>query len=705
MDNNKSLYVFISTVMAERIISYFSLGNSMYGILYNSLNEFFANFEKMYSNNMNLNFFNNFFDFDNIYNNNIFGYIKLFFAVAVLIILPIVMFFYGKTIIKHYRKVLLYLEKLGHCTLKIHELDTIDNITKYIMANPSCFKNFTYAEKGDDSLISCIMKDNLNSKSSRFYNNDFNENLTTLCDMVIPQENNKIIICDTKNGIHGFMSFDKNEIEINDYSSPSQNDNNNSNNANGQNNSNNAGNKKSEGGRDFTFNYPSVEISLKVGNINEINNYLEKIKEFVEENMQNKIHSYNVMKDNVMIKEIGCKTDIVYDKHEKLYIDSFFHPEKGELWNYIHKIHHEPSYFTNYGQPAVCNLLLHGPPGTGKSSFAYRIAKALGREIVTVDLRDFDKKRDIIGIFDNPEEHVSWKSFKSSSCVYVLDEFDISVKYLYAKQQKQFNKDKKFERILKKQIMNNSKLLEKSGHLLSAPGVNNVNGPYDNVNHPQDQNQQNTAGTGTGIDLSNYSFEDSDSDYDSDSSSESVPDSNFNIKKKDDEDKDNKDDKDDKDKDDKDKDNKDKDDKDKDDKEKEDKEKKDKKKKKKKKQDILKKYAKSDELCLKDLLTILQGPIPTEGRIIIGTTNDYEGIKDLCPELVRPGRMTPILFDNLNIDSFNEICEYYFATKSTFDFDGTMKVPPSEITELCLKCKINNKSFEYFIEQVIEKNK
>ena len=120
--------------------------------------------------------------------------------------------------------------------------------------------------------------------------------------------------------------------------------------------------------------------------------------------------------------------------------------------------------------------------------------------------------------------------------------------------------------------------------------------------------------------------------------------------------------------------------------------------------DICKKYTKSDEFCLKDLLSILQGPIPTEGRIIIATTNDFEGIQELCPELVRSGRMTPVLFDNIDNITFNEICNYYFQTNSTYNFEGKMKIPTSEVMELCLKCKINEESFESFIQQIILKN-
>ena len=54
------------------------------------------------------------------------------------------------------------------------------------------------------------------------------------------------------------------------------------------------------------------------------------------------------------------------------------------------------------------------------------------------------------------------------------------------------------------------------------------------------------------------------------------------------------------------------------------------------------------EFQLEDLLEILQGPVPREGQIIIATTNKFDEIKNECPALFRPGRLTPIEFGSNN---------------------------------------------------------
>lgn len=702
MDN--SIYVFISTIFSQKIVSYFDLNNSMYGLIYSSSLEFFSKINNLIKEGHGIEFLNKFLKIlpkdNNIVNFIVDNFIQIFLVLSgILTILGVI--FYGKKLYKYVNRLLLYYYKIGNCTLKIHEIDTINDLTTYMTLQPSFFENYFEAEKGDETLVSCIMKDNLNQSSNTRYNNDdFNSNLQTLCNMIIPKEGTKIIINDTKHGISGFMTFEKNEIEVKDYSKQQGDD---------KNNNNNSKKNYSENSESFSFNYPSVELSLKVNNVNEISNYIDKINEYVEENCENKLKSYNVMGNTTISKDIGLKTDVAYKNFEKLYIDTFFHDKRDELWSYIKKIHHEPTYFTNYGQPAVCNLLLYGPPGTGKSSFAYRIAKALGREVITFDLRDFENKQNVIEIFDDPKNCVSWRSgIKSSNCVYVLDEFDISIKYLYARQQEEYDKEKKFEKLFKQEMDSRKKISMARSNMFKNKQKTNNNDTNNNNSNNNDNKENGTITqieykpendmNGTyypslqksygpqmygqnefGIDeLDDIEISDSDSDSDNDSDSDEDNDNKSNKSDNDnDEDKDNN--------------------------EKKKKDKK-KKKKKKKKKDIFKKYAKADKFCLKDLLTVLQGPIPTEGRIIIATTNDYEGIKKLCPELVRSGRMTPVLFDNLESKLFNKICKYYFNEESNLNFEGKMKIPTSEVMELCLRCKINNLSFEYFIEQIKEKN-
>jgi hypothetical protein len=106
---------------------------------------------------------------------------------------------------------------------------------------------------------------------------------------------------------------------------------------------------------------------------------------------------------------------------------------------------------------------------------------------------------------------------------------------------------------------------------------------------------------------------------------------------------------------------------------------------------------KSDVLRLSDLLELFQGPVPIKDRMIIATTNNYQNIKDTLPALFRAGRLTPLRFDNLDWQSFCELCQYYFKALPTEEFDITMCT--SGIIELVEKYP-NPEDFEEFIRAV-----
>ena len=109
----------------------------------------------------------------------------------------------------------------------------------------------------------------------------------------------------------------------------------------------------------------------------------------------------------------------------------------------------------------------------------------------------------------------------------------------------------------------------------------------------------------------------------------------------------------------------------------------------------------SEDFEIQDLLEILQGPVPNEGGIIIATTNHFEEMKEQCPALFRPGRLTPVHFDYLDYGSLQELTEYYFGRKLEFPSQIKINVPTSEIIEMAMSANITHKkdsdeAFEYF---------
>jgi hypothetical protein len=312
----------------------------------------------------------------------------------------------------------------------------------------------------------------------------------------------------------------------------------NNNGANGNNNTNTFSLPISE----WIYIYPEIVIYVDESKL-DLFTYFDKIKEFLvsydKRNLVLKYVKYFSKKENTneyheVIFYSGPNLSL--EEKEEKFIKPFFHNNNSKtIWETLKKVHYNPEFFSNMGQNARSNLLLYGPPGSGKSSFIYRVAKSLNRHIISVDISTITSKYLLYSTIQKPRVG----SNDPKDAIIVLEEFDIMVNKLYKSEQD--NKDP--ERMEKR--------------VLAA--------------------------------LSSASKDPSDVSF---------------------------------------------------------------------KENLVK--GNSDDIVLRDLLDILQGTIPIDGSIIIATTNKYEEIKDLCPELFRAGRMTPIFFGYLDREGFKGFCKYYF---------------------------------------------
>ena len=209
-------------------------------------------------------------------------------------------------------------------------------------------------------------------------------------------------------------------------------------------------NNDSESQKDYSssseMKYRYLEINIRKNQIDDPRKYLLKIEEIINKSKQtSKILLYHVMvnmaKDRYADSIIEWNSTTYYEDIEKSIdemkielIDSFFHPEKDSIWKEVRTVHENPEYYNKLGQPAAFSCLLYGLPGSGKSALAYRIAKVLGRHLITVDLAQLLtlSKKDIYKIFREPI--VDNKKVKPKTCVYVLDEIDIAILNLFVRQ-------------------------------------------------------------------------------------------------------------------------------------------------------------------------------------------------------------------------------------------------------------------------------
>jgi hypothetical protein len=254
-----------------------------------------------------------------------------------------------------------------------------------------------------------------------FYDKEYdmvtgNPECRDLEEFFVPQEDVEVKFNDTVHNIKGYLTMDYSEFT------------------------------KDEGGRDSKPTqkkayYMTVYI-LKGQKIN-CDQYMDKLEKYKkkkqDETDELELYMVKIMgkstsdggrddsyKHEVMMYE-GAKDN--WEERYNQYMLSYFSPVRDRLWKYFYNIQHHPEKFSRFGQEARCNLLLHGPPGTGKSSFVYRLAMSLGRHIVSVDITALSNDRtEVYKVIQTPTINDEWCEPKDF--IVLLEEFDIAVKHL-----------------------------------------------------------------------------------------------------------------------------------------------------------------------------------------------------------------------------------------------------------------------------------
>lgn len=167
--------------------------------------------------------------------------------------------------------------------------------------------------------------------------------------------------------------------------------------------------------------------------------YFDKMKKFKEDVEKQSVHLLckyvKLMSQNSDNKIAQYQSTIFYGlkdtKQERYtnFMESYFSPARDYIWKRISKVHFSPSKYREKGQAPTASILVHGPPGTGKSTLAYRLAVALGRNLISLNLLDFlNSKHQLYQILMSA--YVGNERCKPNQYIILLEEFDNVIRYL-----------------------------------------------------------------------------------------------------------------------------------------------------------------------------------------------------------------------------------------------------------------------------------
>ena len=120
------------------------------------------------------------------------------------------------------------------------------------------------------------------------------------------------------------------------------------------------------------------------------NKYLESIKDL----RKNQLFYYIQTDINVEDKSVyNCFKEIRFESSRTF--DNLFFPEKREILDKIDFFLNNREWYEKMGIPYTLGVGIHGPPGTGKTSFFKALANYTGRHIVNLSFKLINKKKQL----------------------------------------------------------------------------------------------------------------------------------------------------------------------------------------------------------------------------------------------------------------------------------------------------------------------
>lgn len=143
------------------------------------------------------------------------------------------------------------------------------------------------------------------------------------------------------------------------------------------------------------------------------------------------------------IKEVNDQRRMPYKQYElsdEKTFDNMFFPQKQEMHSLLDNFVHKTGKFAIPGFPHKLGLLLHGPPGTGKTSIIKCLEAYMKRSIVSISLSKITTNQELMdAMFDLkfPTDQDSWFcKLQYKQIIFVLEDIDCASDIVNSREQK-----------------------------------------------------------------------------------------------------------------------------------------------------------------------------------------------------------------------------------------------------------------------------
>jgi SpoVK/Ycf46/Vps4 family AAA+-type ATPase len=138
-----------------------------------------------------------------------------------------------------------------------------------------------------------------------------------------------------------------------------------------------------------------IEENFKILRMNQLGSYKYYFNEFPNIPMKNMDGTYR----------FDTSSKNIYFDMTKFYtnksLNNIFGEEIEEIKNRVDLFINDKKWYEKRGIPHTLGILLHGPPGTGKTSTIKAIAKDTNRHIINISLRETTTQSQLRNLFFN----------------------------------------------------------------------------------------------------------------------------------------------------------------------------------------------------------------------------------------------------------------------------------------------------------------